>query len=115
MGAETVPDHADYRLMSRETLDALSEYHEVNLFLRGIVPMIGFKTDVVTYERHERLGRRVQISAKEDAGTGSDWYYVSVHQTDPFHRVPGLYDLHVQYSDADLFPGTSEICHPGTW
>ena len=54
MGAETVPDHADYRLMSREALDALSEYHEVNLFLRGIVPTLGYNTSKVYYERGER-------------------------------------------------------------
>ena len=54
MGAETVPDHADYRLMSRETLDALSECHEVNLFLRGIVPTLGYQTSKVYYERGER-------------------------------------------------------------
>lgn len=54
MGAETVPDHADYRLMSSEALDALSEYHEVNLFLRGIVPTLGYRTSKVYYERGER-------------------------------------------------------------
>ena len=54
MGAETVPAHADYRLMSRETLDALSEYHEVTLFLRGIVPPLGYQTSKVYYERGER-------------------------------------------------------------
>ncbi len=54
MGAETVPDHADYRLMSSEELDALSEYHEVNLFLRGIVPTLGYRTSKVYYERGER-------------------------------------------------------------
>ena len=47
MGADTIEDHADYRLMSKRALDALSEYEEVNLFLRGMVPMIGFETDVV--------------------------------------------------------------------
>ena len=55
MGADTLEDHADYRLMSKRALEALSEYEEVNLFLRGIVPMIGFETDVVYYERHERF------------------------------------------------------------
>ncbi len=55
MGAETVDNHADYRLMSRKALDALSQYKEVNLFLRGIVPTIGYKTDVVYYERHKRF------------------------------------------------------------
>lgn len=54
MGAETVPNHADYRLMGRRALEALSEYSEVNLFLRGIVPSIGFKTGRVYYERGVR-------------------------------------------------------------
>ena len=55
MGGEVIPNHADYRLMSRRALEELENYKEVNLFLRGIVPMIGFKTDVVTYERHKRF------------------------------------------------------------
>lgn len=55
MGAKTVYNHADYRLMSRRALDGLSEYREVNLFLRGIVPLIGYKSDVVYYQRGERF------------------------------------------------------------
>lgn len=55
MGANTVFNHADYRLMSKRALEGLSQYGEVNLFLRGIVPMIGYPTDVVYYERGERF------------------------------------------------------------
>lgn len=55
LGANTVYNHADYRLMSRRALQALSEFGEVNLFLRGIVPMVGFNSDVVYYERAERF------------------------------------------------------------
>lgn len=55
MGVETIPDHADFRLMSKRVLDALSEYQEVNLFLRGIVPTLGFTCDKVEYERAERF------------------------------------------------------------
>ncbi len=55
MGANTVFNHADYRLMSRRALEGLSRFQEVNLFLRGIVPMIGFSWDVVYYERGERF------------------------------------------------------------
>ena len=55
MGAETVFNHADYRLMSRRALEGLSQFREVNLFLRGIVPMIGYRTDTVEYERGERF------------------------------------------------------------
>lgn len=53
-GADIVYDHADYRLMSRKALEALSEYGETNLFLRGIVPSLGFKTSCVYYDRKER-------------------------------------------------------------
>lgn len=51
MGVESVYNHADYRLMSRRALEALSEYREVNLFLRGIVPLIGYRSDYVYYDR----------------------------------------------------------------
>lgn len=55
MGLRTIYDHADYRLMSHRALELLSEYGESNLFLRGIVPMIGLKTAVVTYDRNPRV------------------------------------------------------------
>lgn len=55
MGANTVFNHADYRLMSKRALEGLAEFKEVNLFLRGIVPMIGYSCDVVYYERGERF------------------------------------------------------------
>ena len=58
MGVECVYNHADYRLMSSRALDALSEFHEVNLFLRGMVPLVGFKSTSVYYERHERMAGR---------------------------------------------------------
>ncbi len=55
LGAETVFNHAHYRLMSKRALQALSQYKEKNIFLRGIVPMLGFKSSVVYYERSERF------------------------------------------------------------
>jgi len=55
MGADVIFDHADYRLMSKRALDGLAEFSEVNLFLRGIVPMVGYTSGIVTYERHERF------------------------------------------------------------
>lgn len=54
LGASVVFNHADYRLMSRRALDALSEFREVNLFLRGIIPMVGFRSASVPYRRGER-------------------------------------------------------------
>lgn len=55
LGVDVVYNHADYRLMSRRALDALNEYQEVNLFLRGLVPLIGYRSDMVYYDRHERF------------------------------------------------------------
>lgn len=54
-GVDVVPDHADFRLMSRRALDALRNFREVNLFLRGIIPLLGFRTAIVTYDRLSRL------------------------------------------------------------
>ncbi len=65
LGAETVFNHADYRLMSRRALDGLAEFKEVNLFLRGIVPMIGYTTAVVEYERGERFAGESKYPLKK--------------------------------------------------
>lgn len=55
MGAEVVYNHADYRLISARVLKEFANFKEVNLFLRGMVPLVGFKSTSVEYERHERL------------------------------------------------------------
>lgn len=65
LGVECVYNHADYRLMSRRALDALADYKEVNLFLRGIVPTIGFKTDSVYYDRSERFAGESKYPLKK--------------------------------------------------
>jgi polyisoprenyl-phosphate glycosyltransferase len=54
IGAKTIYNHSDYRLMSRRAIEALREFREVNLFLRGIVPLIGFKSSIVYFDRNER-------------------------------------------------------------
>lgn len=65
LGVDVVYNHADYRLMSRRALDALSEYREVNLFLRGLVPLIGYRTDCVFYDRHERFAGESKYPLKK--------------------------------------------------
>lgn len=65
MGVDIVFNHADYRLMSRRALEALSEFDEVNIFLRGIVPQIGFKTSTVEYERRERFAGESKYPLKK--------------------------------------------------
>ena len=65
MGAETVFNHADYRLMSRRALEGLAAFKEVNLFLRGIVPMIGYTCAAVEYERGERFAGESKYPLKK--------------------------------------------------
>lgn len=55
MGAEVVFNHADYRLISSKVLNAFSDFKEVNIFLRGLIPLVGFNSTSVYYERHERI------------------------------------------------------------
>lgn len=65
LGVDVVFNHADYRLMSKRALEALSEYKEVNLFLRGIVPLIGYRSDYVYYDRHERFAGESKYPLKK--------------------------------------------------
>ena len=65
LGVDVVFNHADYRLMSKRALEALSEYREVNLFLRGIVPLIGYRSDYVYYDRHERFAGESKYPLKK--------------------------------------------------
>jgi glycosyltransferase involved in cell wall biosynthesis len=55
MGAEVVYNHSDYRLISSRVLEEFADFHEVNIYLRGMVPLVGFKSAIVYYERHERM------------------------------------------------------------
>ena len=55
MGVETVYNHADYRLISTRVLQEFAGFHEVNIFLRGMIPLVGYKNATVYYERHERI------------------------------------------------------------
>ena len=65
LGVDIVYNHADYRLMSKRALEGLSEFKEVNLFLRGMVPLIGYKYSIVEYERHERFAGESKYPLKK--------------------------------------------------
>jgi glycosyltransferase involved in cell wall biosynthesis len=65
LGVDIVYNHADYRLMSRRAVDALKKFTEVNLFLRGIVPLIGFRSVVVCYTRSERFAGESKYSLRK--------------------------------------------------
>lgn len=72
MGVNLIPDHADYRLMSKRAVEALLEYHEENLFLRGIVPELGFNTTKVYYKRKERFAGESHYPLKKMLGLAID-------------------------------------------
>lgn len=88
MGAETVFNHADYRLMSRRTLEGLSEFREVNLFLRGIVPMIGYRTGTVEYERGERFAGESKYPLKKMLSFAMEG--ITSLSTKPLKMITGL-------------------------
>lgn len=88
MGAETLCDHADFRLMSKRAIEALSEYKEVNLFLRGLVPMLGFKTDIVYYERAKRFAGESKYPLKKMIAFAVDG--ITSLSTKPIRMITGL-------------------------
>ena len=65
LGIESIYNHADYRLMSKRALNGLEQFREVNLFLRGMVPLIGYKYSIVEYERHERFSGKSKYPLKK--------------------------------------------------
>lgn len=88
LGAETVFNHADYRLMSRRALDGLSQFEEVNLFLRGIVPMIGYTTATVEYERGERFAGESKYPLKKMLSFAMEG--ITSLSTKPLRWITGL-------------------------
>lgn len=88
MGAETVFNHADYRLMSRRALEGLAEFKEVNLFLRGIVPMVGYRTGMVEYERGERFAGESKYPLKKMIAFAMEG--ITSLSTKPLKMITGL-------------------------
>lgn len=72
LGVEIIYNHADYRLMSKRAIFALEKFKEVNLFLRGIVPLIGYKYSIVYYDRQERFAGKSKYSLKKMLGFALD-------------------------------------------
>jgi glycosyltransferase involved in cell wall biosynthesis len=70
LGVKVVPDHADFRLMSRRAIEALSGFTEVNLFLRGIIPLLGFPTATVTYARQDRFAGETKYPLRKMIALG---------------------------------------------
>lgn len=88
LGAQTVFNHADYRLMSRRALEGLEQFREVNLFLRGVVPMIGYTTATVEYERGERFAGESKYPLKKMLAFA--WEGITSLSTRPIRCVTAL-------------------------
>jgi glycosyltransferase involved in cell wall biosynthesis len=94
MGGDVVYNHADYRLVSNRVLNCFADYHEVNLFLRGIFPLIGFKSTTVTYERHERLAGESHYPLSKMLGLAFDGITsLSVKPLQLIARIGGIFVL----------------------
>ena len=72
MGVDIIENHADFRLMSKRALQWLKKFEEVNLFLRGIIPLLGLKSDIVYYDRKERLAGESKYPLKKMLGFAWD-------------------------------------------
>ena len=88
MGAEVVYNHADYRLVSAKALGAFADYKEVNLFLRGMFPMVGFSSTSVYYERHERLAGESHYPLSKMLGLAFDG--ITSLSIQPLRIITGL-------------------------
>ena len=88
MGAETVFNHADYRLVSSRVLKEFANFKEVNLFLRGLFPLVGFKSAIVYYERHERIAGESHYPLSKMLGLA--WNGITSLSVKPLHLIIGL-------------------------
>ncbi len=88
MGAEVVYDHADYRLLSKRVLDELKNFKEVNIFLRGMVPLVGFKSTSVYYDRTERLAGKSKYPLSKMLSLA--WNGITSLSVKPIHIVMTL-------------------------
>lgn len=88
MGAEVVFNHADYRLLSAKVLREFANFKEVNLFLRGMVPLVGFKSTSVAYERHERIAGESHYPLSKMLGLAFDG--ITSLSVKPLHMISGL-------------------------
>lgn len=88
MGIKSVYNHADFRLMSKRAVEGLSQFKERNLFLRGIVPTIGYKTDCVYYERKERMAGESKYPLKKMLSFAFDG--ITSFSTKPMTFIMGL-------------------------
>lgn len=121
LGVDIIFNHADYRLMSKRTLEALSEFKEVNLFLRSIIPLIGFKSSIVVYERNERFAGSSKYPFKKMLSFAFDG--ITSFSVKPIRIITAIgtaifvistlffiYSLIMKFLDKTIIGWTSLIC-----
>lgn len=119
LGVKSIYNHADYRLMSRESLEALSEYRESNLFLRGIIAQMGFVTDAVYYSRKERAAGESKYPIKKMLSFA--WNGITSFSIKPINALMALgciiilgclvafgYSL-ISYAKGNVIPGWTSL------
>lgn len=87
-GCEIIPNHADYRLLSNRVLNALAEYKETNVFLRGLIPTLGFNSCIVHFDVHERSAGKSKYSLKKMVNLAVDG--ITSHSIRPMHIIFSL-------------------------
>ncbi len=102
MGAEVIFNHADYRLVSSKVLKELADFKEVNIFLRGMIPLVGFNSTSVYYERQERLAGKSHYTLKKNAGSGFRRDYQPEYQANPDYNRYWFVYCRVKLCGSDL-------------
>ena len=88
MGAEVVYNHADYRLVSARVLHEFESFHEVNLYLRGLIPLVGFRSTTVSYSRAERMAGESHYPLRKMLGLAVDG--ITSLSVKPLHLITGF-------------------------
>lgn len=114
LGVDVIYNHADYRLMSKRALEGLSQFKEVNLFLRGMVPLIGYKFSIVEYKRNERFAGESKYPLKKMLTFA--WDGITSFSVKPIRIITGLgffifcmSFIAIIYSFVSKFMGNAEI------
>ncbi len=123
LGVEIIPNHADYRMMTQRSVSALKDYREVNLFLRGMIPLIGFNSSIVYYKRGVRLAGESKYPFKKMLSFA--WDGVTSMSTTPLRLVTttgavvftitvllSLYTLRIRFLTTEAVPGWASTVLP---
>lgn len=108
MGVKTVYNHADFRLMSKRAVEEFSKYQETNLFLRGMMPLIGYQTDCVYYDRKERVAGESKYPLKKMLALAFNG--ISSFSVKPISMILGLGLLIIVFSLLALLYALISYC-----